>query len=124
MQVIPDLKGNTLVDFAQKYIEEGATISSDKYRSYQVLAKNGYQHEAKQFNPMENPDHLKWIHTVISNARAFIGGTYHGLDSKHLQAYLNEFCYRFNRREFKNEVFNRLVQCCISSMTIYNAPIG
>lgn len=125
MQVIPDVKGTTLIDFAQKYIEAGTIISSDKYRSYQVLAKNGYQHEAKHFNLMENPDHLKWLHTVISNAKAFIGGTYHGLDSKHLQAYLNEFCYRFNRREFKNEVFNRLVQCCISSMTItYHELVG
>jgi len=118
MQVIPDVKGTTLVDFAQKYIETGATISSDKYRSYQTLAKNGYQHEAKLFNPAENPDHLKWLHTVISNVKAFIGGTYHGLDRKHLQAYLDEFCYRFNRREVKSEVFNRLAQCCVSSSTI------
>lgn len=96
------------MDFAQKYIEAGSTISSDKYRSYQALAKQGYQHEAKLFNPSENPDHLKWLHTVISNAKAFIGGTFHSLDSKHLQAYLDEYCYRFNRREVKSELFNRL----------------
>lgn len=55
MQVIPDVKGATLVGFAQKYIEADSTISSDKYRSYLALAKEGYQHEAKLFNPVEKP---------------------------------------------------------------------
>jgi transposase-like protein len=118
MQVIPDVKSVTLIDFAQKYIEEGSTINSDKYRSYQALSLNGYQHEAKLFNPKEDPDHLKWLHTIISNAKAFIGGTYHGLDAKHLQAYLDEFCYRFNRRTVKSELFNRLIQCCVSTVAI------
>jgi transposase-like protein len=125
MQVIPNVKGVTLVDFAQKYIEAGSTITSDKYRSYRALAKEGYTHEAKLFNPVDNPDHLKWLHTIISNAKAFISGTYHGLDSKHLQAYLNEFCYRFNRREMKSELFNRLAQCCVSSTTVtYTELVG
>jgi transposase-like protein len=108
MQVIPDVKGVTLVDFAQRFIESGSTITSDKYRSYKALEKEGFHHEAKLFNPVDNPDHLKWLHTVISNAKAFIGGTYHGLDSKHLQAYLDEFCYRFNRRGMKK---NTLTSC-------------
>ncbi|MCZ8515407.1 IS1595 family transposase [Paenibacillus filicis] len=118
MQVIPDVKGSTLVDFATKYIEAGSTIASDKYSSYKVLAKEGFQHEAHKYDLKENPDHLRWLHTIISNAKAFIGGTYHGLDSKHLQAYLDEFCYRFNRREVKSELFNRLVHCCLSATTI------
>lgn len=34
----------------------------------------------------ESPDHLNWLHTVLSNAKAFVGGMFHGLDSKHLQS--------------------------------------
>jgi transposase-like protein len=118
MEVIPNVKGTTLVNFAQASIAEGSRINSDAYRSYNALAKEGFQHEAKEFNPVESPDHLKWIHTVISNVKAFIGGTYHGLDEKHLQPYLNEFCYRFNRRKFKGELFNRLLSCCAVTPTI------
>ena len=118
MKVIPNIKGQTLVGFAQQNIEEGSTISSDKYRYYKTLANNGYKHEPKEFNVTENPDHLKWLYTIISNAKAFIGGTYHGLDPKHLQAYLDEICYRFNRRKFKGEMFNRLLKSCISYRTI------
>ncbi|MDR2904283.1 MAG: transposase, partial [Clostridiales bacterium] len=54
-------------------------------------------------------------HIIISNAKAFIEGTFHGLDAIHLQRYLNEFCYRFNRRWFKSGVFSRLLKVCASS---------
>jgi hypothetical protein len=52
------------------------------------------------------------------NAKAFVGATYHGLDSKHLQAYLDEFCYRFNRRKFKGEWFRILGAICASTKTV------
>jgi len=55
---------------------------------------------------------------MISNAKAFIGGTFHGLAPKHLQAYLNEFCFRANRRQFEGQLFNRLLTACISTSTI------
>lgn len=118
MQVIPDVKKTTLTDFANKYIEAGSTIASDQYPSYAALGKAGYPHVAQKYNLAENPDHLKWLHIIISNAKAFIGGTYHGLDPKHLQAYLDEYSYRFNRRGVKSQLFNRLVHCCLSSTTI------
>lgn len=117
MQVIPDVKGKTLVEFAQKNIVPGATISSDAYRSYNALAET-YNHQPIKFNVKDTPDHLKWLHTMISNAKAFIGGTFHGLDSKHLQAYLNEFCFRTNRRQFEGQLFNRLLTACASTHTI------
>ncbi|OAB34526.1 hypothetical protein PMSM_11725 [Paenibacillus macquariensis subsp. macquariensis] len=75
MQVIPDVKGTTLTDFATTHIEAGSTIASDRYRSYQALTKNGFHPEAKKYDLKENPDHLKWLHTIISNAKAIIGGT-------------------------------------------------
>jgi transposase-like protein len=118
MQVIPNVKGQTLVDFARNGIEPGATINSDAYRSYKALAMEGYDHQPLKFNIKDNPDHLKWLHTMISNAKAFIGGTFHGLASKHLQSYLNEFCFRTNRRRFEGELFNRLLTACISVDTI------
>lgn len=125
MQAIPDVKGNTLVEFAHKHIEPGATISSDAYRSYNKLAEEGYVHQPIKFNVKDNPDHLKWLHTMISNAKAFIAGTYHGLAPKHLQAYLNEFCFRTNRRKFEGQMFNRLLSACVLTDTVtYNDLIA
>jgi transposase-like protein len=125
MKVIPDVKGITLVDFANTSIKAGSKINSDALGSYRALAKAGFEHESKEFNPIESPDHLKWLHTVISNSKAFIAGTYHGLAEKHLQAYLDEFCYRFNRRWFKGEGFNRLLTCCARTPTVtYSELVG
>ena len=51
---------------------------------------------------------LKWLHTIISNAQAFVVGTYHGLPKKNLQAYMDEYCYRFSRSKFGADLFDRL----------------
>lgn len=118
MHVVDDLKSETIAEFTLANIKEGSTISSDAYRSYNDLVKKAFVLEAKVFNPENDENHLKWLHTIISNAKAFIAGTYHGLDQKHLQCYLDEFCYRFNRRFFIRELFNRIVVCCITSLGI------
>ncbi|MCM2534937.1 IS1595 family transposase [Neobacillus pocheonensis] len=125
MEVIPNIKGETLIDFAVKRIQPGSTISSDAYRSYRALEGAGFKHEYQVHNAKESPDHLHWLHTVLSNAKAFVGGTFHWLDSKHLQAYLDEFCYRFNRRKFNGEWFSRLGTLCASTKTItYSELVG
>jgi len=118
MNVVDDLKSSTITAIANKTIASGAKVSTDLFRSYNKLSKEGYHHLPEEFDYENNPDHLKWLHTVISNAKAFIAGTYHGLDAKHLQAYLNEYCYRFNRRLFKGQLFNRLLNACVSTDTI------
>ena len=115
MQIIGNLKSVTLAQFAKKNIAAGSFISSDAYSSYNKLCEEGFVHESKKFNIKEDPDHLKWLHVIVSNVKSFINGTYHGLDDKHLQSYLDEFSWRFNRRYFKSQLFNRIVNSCVSS---------
>lgn len=65
----------------------------------------GYKHQPKVYNP--NTGLLHWLHVMISNAKAFILGTFHGFPKKNLDLYLSEFCFRFNRRNMNS--FERLV---------------
>ena len=118
MNVVEDIKGSTLSKVASKAIAPGAAVSTDLFRSYNQLGKDVYTHLLQEFNYDDNPDHLMWLHTLISNAKAFIAGTYHGLGAKHLQSYLDEYCYRFNRRNFKGQLFIRLLHACTSACTI------
>lgn len=113
MEVVDDLTADTIAAFAEANVTTGSTISSDAYSSYRQLKDNGYDHHPMAFNIKEDKEHLKWLHTVVSNAKAFINGTYHGLDKKHLSFYLAEFCYRFNRRFKPYEIFNRLLFTCL-----------
>lgn len=118
MKMVPDVCGKTLKAFAADALEEGSAIHTDGFSSYQSLKDKGFAVQGIAFDPKKNPDHLHWLHIIISNAKAFIGGTFHGLDKKHLQAYLDEFCYRFNRRHFDGELFNRLLSCCATAKTV------
>jgi hypothetical protein len=61
---------------------------------------------------------LPWVHRVISNTKAGILGTHRGVSEKHLQSYLSEACYRFNRRFWERELFDRLIKACVSTGSI------
>ena len=105
MRVTQKIKRACVKKFAQAAFAQGSTIHSDGYRSY-IPALKDYTHEHKPYDP--NSGLLHWLHIVISNAKAFILGTYHGLPKKHLQAYLDEYCFRFSRRDFGPRLLERL----------------
>ncbi len=52
---------------------------------------------------------LKWVHIAISNAKRTLLGIFHKIKGKYLQNYLDEFCYKLNRRYFGNKLFDRLI---------------
>lgn len=125
MQLISDMTSKSVEETANKTIKKGSCIISDGYHSYRCLAEKGYCHRPKKFNPTDEPEHLKWMHTIIANAKAFIQGTYHGLDQKHLQAYLHEFCYRFNIRNRHGKKFKHLLYTCLMGKPItYREILG
>jgi len=113
MQVVPNLKGKTIGAFAKQAISEGATIQTDAYSSYRKPLQEKYLYEYEVFDA--DSEMLHWLHILIGNAKAFVQGTFHGLGRKHLQRYLDEFCYRFNRRAFGDEVFARLLNATVNA---------
>jgi transposase-like protein len=115
MKVIDDLKGETVGEFAIENILKGSIVQSDAYRSYRKPLANDFDHQFEVYD--SHSGMLKWLHTLIGNAKAFVNGTYHGLDDKHLQSYLDEFCYRFNRRGFRDQIFPRLL-CAVTNSNI------
>jgi transposase-like protein len=93
------------------------TIRSDGWRSYGKAAKNkGLNHlKVVLRDPKVAGTLLPWVHRIIFNVKAVIRGAHRGVSEKHLQSYLSEACYRFNRRFWEKELFDRLVQACIST---------
>ena len=125
IQVLENVDGAPIVNVAKGTIIPGATISTDGLSAYNALGEAGYEHQGEKFDPENNPKHLHWLHVIISNFKAFVAGTYHGLDKKHLQRYFDEFCWRFNRRRFSNQFFNRLLEACASTTAItYSQLVG
>lgn len=124
MRLVPDLKAETLKGAFTEMLGPDSTLSTDGHKSYPVAANAAmYPIVARKFDPIKDASHLKWLHTIVSNAKAFIAGTYHGLDKKHLQAYLDEYCYRFSRRGFSGQGFNRLLHAALVTTTVTYADL-
>lgn len=105
LQVIPDFSGDSLRKFVSMNIARGSRVTTDGLNSYSFLKTCGYKHQRK---PASDNDCLKYFHRVFSNLKAWLKGTFHGnMCKKHLQAYLNEFAFRFNRRLVSGKAFNK-----------------
>ena len=117
MQVAPNVQGRTVREFAKGSIAEQAIVETDAYRSYQNALAGKYKHKWQVYDA--DSEKLAWLHTIISNAKALINGTFHGLDRKYFQRYLNEFIYRFNRRFQQTSLFDQLLISVVSS-----TPLG
>jgi transposase-like protein/ribosomal protein L37AE/L43A len=120
MSVVDNFKAKTVAQFAKDFVSTGATVVTDGFQAYkgQTLKKD-YFHAFENFDQTDDKSPLKWLHILISNAKAFINGTFHGLERDELQSYLHEFCYRFNRRKIPQLVFEKLI-----GSALVTGPVG
>ena len=107
LEVIPDYKGPTLKGFVERNVERGSHIWTDALASYSGM--RGYQHTPRTIKKMAAHVLMPWIHRVFSNLKRWGLGVFHGFRVKYLNAYLNEFVFRWNRRNHYKEAFDRLV---------------
>lgn len=110
MQVVSDVKGKTLQEFVDAHVQGGANIECDGFKAYQGLKNVSV--DAKVYDSAAGD--LKWLHKALSNLKAFLIGTYHGR-CESLQSYLDEYCFRFNRRQFTDQLFARLARAVACS---------
>jgi hypothetical protein len=108
LQVVPDRSHLSLEAFTAANITKGSTVRTDGYQGYARLTSGGYWHEpaVMEADPALLDSHLPMIHLVFSNLKTWILGTHHGVSPQHLQAYLDEFVFRFNRRFYPMTAFN------------------
>lgn len=96
MKIIKHLDARCIKSFAKSNICKGSTVYTDGLHAHSCLSKMGYVHIPTVAPGKTADDVLHWVHIIISNTKAFITGTFHGLDEKHLQQYLDEFCKEIN----------------------------
>lgn len=115
MRQIPDASAASLVPFVEDSVEPGAVIHTDGWMGYVPLENKGYQHDVTVLKgTKKTPSELMpRVHQVISLLKRWLLGTHQGAVShKHLDYYLDEFTFRFNRRRSKSrgKLFFRLAQ--------------
>ena len=112
LQVIEDDAAATLEAFVASSVAKGATVVSDGWAGYRKLEH--VQHHPKVVGKMAAHVVLPWVHRVFSNAKRWTLGVYHGVRKKHLQAYLDEYVFRFNRRSGRPTAFRTLLATALA----------
>lgn len=114
MRVVERITKEAIAEFAHRACRRDAVIKTDGLSQYRVLDESGFTRlEVVTKRHPEGPGAFPFVHTLISNVKAWLIGTFHGgVRPKYLERYLQEFCYRFNRRSFGADGFSRLLQVC------------
>ncbi len=111
--------------FAQEFIQAPCTVFSDGHRSYHTLnLGNSVHYPVVVGLPRNAHKLLPWVHTLLGNLKGWIRGVHHGIFTRHLKRYLAEFCYKFNRRIWQSQMFNRLLFACINGSILTFAELS
>ena len=98
LRSVPDVTQDSLIPFIEAVVEPGATVHTDGWQAYWTVPEHGYRHERTVMRKQNDPAHvvMPGVHRVASLLRRWLLGTHQGaVGADHLDAYLNEFTFRF-----------------------------
>jgi transposase-like protein len=112
-RVAPDIQKKTLHKIAREYILPKSVVFTDEHVGYDGLGNQGYAHKrirhtAKVY--VSGEIHTNTIEGFWSTVKRGIGGVYHNVSAKYLQTYLDEYCFRYNRRDRGNLLFRAILE--------------
>ena len=105
--MIANNSAKSIEAFVKANVKRGTTLITDGHASYPGLA--GYRHYRRIVGKMAGHIVLPWIHRAFSLMKRWSLGTYHALRRKHVDTYLNEFVFRYNRRFHRHVSFEALL---------------
>lgn len=122
LQVVPNASGPALTGFVRAHVAAGAIVRTDGWQGYASLTVLGYRHRPRtQGHPARAERILPRVHRVFGNLKTWLRGTHHGVGHAHLQSYLDEFTFRFNRRRTPMAAFQTLLGLAtLQGPTTYN----
>ena len=104
---VADYSSASMHAFLAANLASGATAKTDGWSGYPGAA--GITHDPHVIGKMAAHIVLPWAHRIFSNLKVWALGVYHGLRRKHVQSYLDEFVFRFNRRRTRHAAFRSLL---------------
>jgi transposase-like protein len=121
MQPLVDASATSLHRFVSEHVEPGAKVITDGWLGYSGLDQLGYAHEPRSQRAArargDDPGKLlPAVHRVASLAKRWLLGTHHGsVEATHLASYLDEFVFRFNRRNSRSRgmLFYRTLELAV-----------
>lgn len=116
MTVVESLSKKDVSFEVPKMIHRSSTVMTDGRRCYTPLKEIAQEHQVKIIKDKKKVcEAFPWVHIAISNAKKKIKGIHHHVNNDYMQNYLNEFCYKYNRRFLKHLTFDRLIIAVITN---------
>lgn len=117
---VPDVSSASLIPFVCEAVQPGSTVHTDGWKGYSELGKHGYDRKVTVISDSGDPAHvvLPGVHRVASLLKRWLLGTHQGaVSNQHLDYYLDEYTFRFNRRHSaaRGLLFYRLLQQAAAS---------
>jgi transposase-like protein len=112
LAAIADFSARSLHAFIKANLAPGATARTDGWSGY--AGASAIAHDPHVIGPMAAHIVLPWTHRVFANLKTWALGVYHGLRQQHLQSYLDEFTFRFNRRRTRHAAFRSLLAIAVA----------
>lgn len=110
LEPIADASGVALGAFLTQHVAGGSKVRTDGWRGYSASAREAYPHHIRVVgDPRQAARRFPHIHRVFSNLKAWLNGTHHGVEPKHLPSSWDEFVFRFNRRKTPMAIFQTLL---------------
>jgi hypothetical protein len=123
LEHIQNHKSKDIKIFINKTVALGHVIRTDGSTSYKFLRQD-YQHQPlKMYDKRDAEVHLPKVNIVIANLKMWLRGIHNHLPHKHSQRYLDEFCFRFNRRWKLGNIFDKLIVKAVNTPTITYAEL-
>ena len=116
---INDFSSKSLQTIFDKHIDIDATITTDQWKGYRPISK---AYNIVQI-PSNNGKNFKALHTMIHQVKSWIRTTYSWVSASNIERYFNEFCYRINRSQNKDTIFNNLVSRMVTTDNILHKQI-
>lgn len=125
---VPNAAAPSLVPFVCDVVAPGSVVLTDGWNGYNPLPHHGYTRNKVVLSSSGDPAHVAMpgVHRVASLLKRWILGTHHGsVDPEHLQSYLEEFTFRFNRRTSRSRglVFRRLLEQAVVTTPVTEADV-
>jgi len=114
-RVVKNASNKSVEPFFIDHIDPSADVKTDKWKGYDALSKQ--YPKLRQVSSGRKGTNFPDMHRVIMMFKAWLRGTHHSV--KHLQGYLDEYCYRFNRSLMKEDIFDNLLNRMVLHRPVY-----
>lgn len=116
---IDNYSSSELKKLFAEHISKKANVTTDCWKGYRPLMKDYNIHQIESAGGLN----FKALHTMIHQVKSWIRTTYSWVSSSNINRYLDEFCYRINRSQMKDNIFNNLVWRMVGANKIYQSQL-